>query len=304
MVQPITYAGQYRDLCSINQGVAVLVLDGKLVAEKLFHELKQKIADFNKKFHRLPGLSVILVGEDPASQVYVRNKAKMCEQLGMLADPIILPESTSKKELIGIIDDLNKSSKVDGILVQLPLPKHLNPFEIIEKISPDKDVDVLTYTNIGKLWAGQEKIAPCTPSGIIELLKHYQISLKSKNAVVVGRSQIVGMPMANLLLKQQCSVEICHSNTQNLREHTQRADLVIVAAGKERFLGREDFKKGAVIIDVGIHRNSQNKLCGDVRFEELGQWAFAASPVPKGVGPMTIQMLMQNTYNLAKDHES
>jgi methylenetetrahydrofolate dehydrogenase (NADP+)/methenyltetrahydrofolate cyclohydrolase len=268
-----------------------------MVAQLHREALRKKI---NELKGRTPGLAVILVGDDPASSVYVRNKAKACEDVGMKSWVHQLPASTEASALREWVDRLNKDPAVDGILVQLPLPHHLNSAEVTEWISPAKDVDGLTLANQGKLLARRAEVLPCTPSGVMALLQHYKIQVAGKSAVVVGRSQIVGQPMALLLQNADATVTVCHSKTLNIAEHTARADIVVVAAGQPRLLGKSDFKKGAVVVDVGIHRQASGKLCGDVRFEELEDWASHATPVPGGVGPMTIAMLLENTWTCFK----
>lgn len=282
----------------------MLRLDGSHVAKIRQARLAAEIDAFKTRTGVAPGLAVVLVGENPASQIYVRNKSRTCESLGMKSLRFDLPMATPEAELIAKIDSLNRDPSVHGILVQLPLPKHIREERVLESIAPRKDPDGLTYENMGLLWAGRARVAPCTPQGVMAILEHYQISPKGMRAVVVGRSNIVGKPMAQLLLDANATVTICHSQTPDLRTYTRAADLVVVAAGRTRFLGRDDFKKGAVVVDVGIHRPSdgefKGKVCGDVRFEELEGWAEAATPVPGGVGPMTIQMLMENTLRLAQ----
>ncbi len=282
----------------------MLILDGKLVASQRFETLKSKISKFNSSKGITPGLAVVLVGEDPASQVYVRNKTKTSKDLGMNSTQINLPASTTQIELEAKIDELNQDEKIHAILVQLPLPKHLNEERALDRISALKDVDGLHIENQGLLWAGRPRTIPCTPNGVMKILEHYNISTSGKRAVVIGRSQIVGKPMASLLLAANASVSICHSKTKDLKSYTTQAEIVVVAAGIERFIGKDSFAKDAVVIDVGMHRPVSgpfaNKLCGDVRFEELGDWVSAATPVPGGVGPMTIQMLMENSFLLAE----
>lgn len=281
-----------------------LRIDGADVAKKRRDLLKVEIDDFRSRFGRPPGLAVVIVGEDPASQVYVRNKVKTAAEINMVSQHHELSSSIEFDQLRVVIEQLNRDENVDGILVQLPLPKHLVAHEVIDLISPLKDPDGLTTENLGLLLGGRRRIAPCTPLGVMTLLDHYGIEVEGLNTVVVGRSNIVGKPMAQLLLEANATVTVCHSKTTNLIEHTNRADLVVVAAGQSRFLGREAFKKNAVVIDVGMHRPVEGdfagRLCGDVRFEELIDWVSAATPVPKGVGPMTIQCLMENTLKLAK----
>lgn len=281
----------------------MLILDGKKVAEAHRTQLQSQVAEFKAKSGTAPGLAVILVGDDPASQVYVRNKIQECGRVGMESFPHFLPAKTSQGELIDLIKKLNNDSKVNGILVQLPLPKGLSQDEILEALSPKKDPDALTAYSVGKFFTGQGIAIPCTPKGIMSILAHYKIDLVGKNAVVVGRSHIVGRPMAQLLVQADCTVTVCHSKTKNLREFTREADLVVVAAGQPHFLGKEDFKKGAVVVDVGIHRLESadgKKLCGDVRADELKDHVAALTPVPGGVGPMTIISLMENTLALAR----
>ena len=247
---------------------------------------------------------MVLVGEDPASQVYVRNKTKTSKDLGMNSEQINLSVNTTQAELEAKIDELNENPSIHAILVQLPLPKHLNEERALDRISALKDVDGLHIENQGLLWAGRPRTIPCTPNGVMKILEHYKIETAGKRAVVIGRSQIVGKPMASLLLAANATVSICHSRTKDLKSYTTQAEIVVVAAGIERFLGKEMFAKDSVVIDVGMHRPSTgpfaNKLCGDVRYEELTEWASAATPVPGGVGPMTIQMLMENTFLLAE----
>lgn len=282
----------------------MIVLSGKDVASARQIELRQRIADFVKKFSRKPGLAVLIVGSDPASQVYVKNKVKKANELGLESIHIELPESISQTELMSHVAKLNQDPKVDGVLVQLPLPKHIKSEVVLEAIDPKKDPDGLTSGNLGLLMSGRKRVAPCTPWGIMKILEHYKIPVAGRKAVVVGRSNIVGKPMAQLLLDADATVTICHSRTKDLSEQTRAAEIVVVAAGKERLLGKNDFAKGAVVIDVGMHRPTTGpkagKLCGDVRYEELEGHVSAATPVPGGVGPMTIQMLMENTVTLAE----
>lgn len=282
----------------------MLRLSGTDVAKLRQLALKTKIEAFGAKYGRNPGLAVIIVGEDPASQVYVRNKVKTTLALGMESHHFSLPATISENELIAKIQELNQAPKIDGILVQLPLPKGIGSEKVIDSISPEKDPDGLTVGNLGLLFAGRKRVAPCTPWGVMAILEHFKIPIAGRNAVVVGRSNIVGKPMAQLLLEANATVTICHSRTKNLEEFTRKADIVIAAAGQPRFMGRDHFKKGSVVVDVGIHRPEAGtfagKLCGDVRYEELEGWVEAATPVPGGVGPMTIQMLMENTVRLAE----
>lgn len=288
-------------LKNLHTEVPMLKLSGKDVAQAKREEIRLQVKNFRDNYGRRPGLAVVLVGEDPASQVYVRNKGLACAEVGIESFEYKLAESTDKLELKKLIESLNQEEKVDGILVQLPLPKHLNGDEALAWIDPHKDPDGLTVENMGLLFTGQPRVKSCTPAGVMEILKFYNIDVAGKNAVVVGRSNIVGKPMAQLLQQANATVGVCHSRTQNTQEYTKRADIVVVAAGQPRFMGREFFKKGSVVIDVGMHRDENNKLCGDVRFEELEGWVSAATPVPGGVGPMTITMLLANTLKLAKD---
>ncbi len=279
------------------------ILSGTEVSKHLKEGLKASSLSLKAQLGRPPGLAVVLVGDDPASQVYVKNKIKTCHELGIESFEHRLKESATPEELKKCVGALNHDPKVDGILVQLPLPKQFIESEVVDWIRPDKDPDALTTHNVGLLWKGRAICLPCTPSGVMEILNFYKIPVEGKKAVVVGRSQIVGLPMAQLLLAANATVEICHSKTKDLRSALKDADIVVVAAGRPEFLGKEDFKKDAVVIDVGIHRkpakDGTQKLCGDVRFEELKDWAQAATPVPGGVGPMTIAILMQNTLKLA-----
>ena len=279
-------------------------LEGPPVAKARQLTLKDRIADFQRKFSRSPGLAVVIVGADPASQVYVRSKVKTCIALGIESFHFELPAGISEADLIAKVRELNDNEAVDGILVQLPLPSSINTDLVLETVRPEKDPDGLTVGNLGLLFAGRKRVAPCTPWGVMAILAHYRIPVAGKHVVVVGRSNIVGKPQAQLMLEANATVKICHSKTVDLYRHTQMADIVVVAAGQPRFIGREAFKAGAVVVDVGIHRPSTGdfagKLCGDVRFEELEGLASAATPVPGGVGPMTIQMLMENTVHLAE----
>lgn len=285
----------------------MLLLSGTTVAKHRRESLKAKIAEFTKKAGRPPALATILVGDDPASHVYVKNKRKTCEEVGIKSVDRDLPANISQEKLLSTIKELNNDKAVDGILVQLPLPKNLNSDEALTTLNPSKDPDGLTYENLGLLWGGKKRVAPCTPSGVMAILEYYKIDVAGKRAVVIGRSNIVGKPMAHLLQEANATVTVCHSRTPDVKVFTREADIVVVAAGKERFIGKDAFKKDAIVIDVGMHRPTAgefaNKLCGDVRFEELEGHVKAATPVPGGVGPMTIQMLLENTLTLAKEHE-
>nr|BFD68395.1 bifunctional methylenetetrahydrofolate dehydrogenase/methenyltetrahydrofolate cyclohydrolase FolD [Bdellovibrio sp. HAGR004] len=279
----------------------MLILNGKEVAKEVRSALVPRVANFKDKTGRPPHLSVVIVGDDPASHTYVKNKKIACEKVGMTSTIHSMPATTTQAQLNQALEKLNADPEVDGILVQFPLPKHLSSDEVLRLVSPEKDADGLTYASLGYFFAGKPFVSPCTPAGVMQILKHYQISVQGRNVVVVGRSNIVGKPMAHMLTEAHATVTLCHSKTQNLSEVTRLADIVVVAAGKARFLGKEDFKKDAIVIDVGMHGSGQGgKLCGDVRFEELDGWVKAATPVPGGVGPMTIAMLLQNTCLLAE----
>lgn len=279
----------------------MLILDGKEVAKEVRAALIPRIGNFKSQQGRPPHLSVVIVGDDKASHVYVKNKKIACEKVGMTSSIHAFPAETTQDELNRIIQELNHNPDVDGILVQFPLPRHLSSDEVLALVAPSKDADGLTYGSLGYFFAGRPLVSPCTPAGVMQILKHYGISAEGLRAVVVGRSNIVGKPMAQMLTEANATVTVCHSKTRNLSAFTREADLVVVAAGKARFLGKEDFKKDAIVIDVGMHGSGQGgKLCGDVRFEELSGWAKAATPVPGGVGPMTIAMLLQNTCLLAE----
>lgn len=280
------------------------LLDGKKVSQHVKEQLKSKVLKFQEKTGATPCLVVILVGEDPASQVYVRNKVKACEQVGFLSKEIVLPASTTSEELKKIIHQMNEDPKVHGLLVQLPLPKHLNESEILSEIRPDKDPDGLTVENLGLLLAGNPRSISCTPYGVMKILEYYKVPVEGKRAVVIGRSRMVGKPMALLLQAAGATVTVCHSKTRDMPEVTRQADLLVVAMGRPEFIGREFVKEGAVVIDVGIHRKEPvveggSKLCGDVKASEMVGWARALTPVPGGVGPMTIAMLLENTFQLA-----
>ncbi len=271
-----------------------IIIDGKTVAKQLKEELKQKVHALHEKTGRVPGLAVILVGDDPASAVYVRNKERSCKEVGIHSFPYRLKEETTEEEILTLVHSLNKRDDVNGILVQLPLPSHCNESRIMETIDPAKDVDGFHPFNVGKLLAGDETFAACTPKGCMTLLDRYNINPSGKNAVVLGRSMIVGKPVAAMLTKRNATVTICHSRTQNLPEIVSQADIVIAAIGKAHFVTSGMIKKGAVIIDVGINRTEEGKLVGDVDFASCKEKASAITPVPGGVGPMTIATLMQN----------
>ncbi len=269
------------------------IIDGKKISTEIKDELKEKVASLKKDGVEIT-LAVIQVGNDPASTVYVGNKKKACEYIGINSLSYELPETTTEKELLDLVEELNGRADVNGILVQLPVPKHIDENKIINAISAKKDVDGFHPESVGALSIGQKGFVSCTPAGVIELLKRSNIDIAGKECVVIGRSNIVGKPMALLLLRENGTVTICHSKTKDLKEVTKRADILVVALGKPKFITKDYVKEGAVVIDVGIHRDENNKLCGDVDFADVEPIASAITPVPGGVGPMTITMLMKN----------
>ncbi len=273
-------------------------LDGKALAEKMRAQIRQE----TEMLARRPTLAVILVGEDAASQVYVRNKEKDCAECGILSQGYRLPVQTSETQLLELIDVLNKNDRVDGILVQLPLPDHISQEKVLHAIRPDKDVDAFHPFNVGKIVTGEQGFVPCTPAGVMALLREYGIDIAGKDCVVVGRSNIVGKPMALLLLRENGTVTICHSKTAHLSEVTARADILVSAVGKTGFITSDMVKKGAVVVDVAMNRNAEGKLCGDCVFDEVEKKASYITPVPGGVGPMTRLVLMQNTLAAVKTH--
>lgn len=275
------------------------IISGKEVSAFIKEQAAEKVKELNEKGVSV-SLAVILVGDDPASKVYVGNKKKACELCGIESLEYILPENTTQQELLELVEKLNKDEKVNGILCQLPLPKHLDEDAVINAILPDKDVDCFHPQNVGKLHIGSGLLKPCTPAGVMEMLKYAGIEIEGKNCVVVGRSNIVGKPMASLLMAANGTVTVCHSRTKNLAEITKSADILVVAMGKPRFITADMVKEGAVVIDVGIHRMDNGKLCGDVDFDSVEPKAGYITPVPGGVGPMTIAVLMQNTVTAAK----
>jgi len=279
--------------------VSAQLIEGKKISDSIREEIKLE-ADRLKSEGITPGLVVILVGEDPASQVYVRNKAKACEQLGYYSEVVRLPAETSQQELLSLIDRYNSDDKVNGILVQLPLPKHIEEKAIIDAIAVEKDVDGFHPESVGNLMIGDDTLLPCTPAGVIELLKRTGNDPAGKHAVVIGRSNIVGKPVAMLLLREHATVTICHSRTPNLPEIAKQADILIAAVGVPKLVKKEWVKPGAVVIDVGVNRLPDGKLCGDVDFDDVVDTAGWITPVPGGVGPMTITMLMANTLKAAK----
>ena len=273
------------------------ILDGKLMAEDLTKDQTRRVAELAAK-GVIPGLAVVLVGEDPASQIYVRNKGIACETVGMHSKTIRLLQSALQDEVIAAVDELNADDSIHGILVQLPLPGHLDEAAVLARILPQKDVDGFHISNAGKLFSGQSGVVPCTPKGIIHMLKQGGVDLAGKDAVVIGRSNIVGKPAAMLLLNENCTVTICHSRTQNLKEHCRRADILVAAIGKPRFVTADMVKPGAAVVDVGINR-VDGKVVGDVDYEAVSEVAGYITPVPGGVGKLTISMLIENTLEAA-----
>lgn len=278
--------------------MSATIIDGKKVSSDIKRELADEVLAL-KKTGIKPGLAVVLVGEDAASQVYVNNKEQACELIGIKSLKHTLPASTSQEELLLLVEDLNADDGVDGILVQLPLPKHIDEHAVLLAIDPSKDVDGFHPMNVGQLMIGEAIFQPCTPSGIIELLKRYNVEISGSHAVVVGRSNIVGKPAAMLLLHNNATVEICHSRTKDLAAETRRADILVAGIGKPKFITADMVKPGAAVIDVGVNR-TESGLCGDVDFDSVKEVASAITPVPGGVGPMTIAMLMRNTVEAAK----
>lgn len=275
------------------------IIDGKLVSRQVRERVAKETEELKNK-GITPGLAVIIVGEDPASQVYVRNKEKACEEVGFYSEKFALPESTTQEELNALVKELNERPEINGILCQLPLPKHLDDKEVINLIDPIKDVDAFHPVNVGAIMIGDYSFLPCTPAGVMELIHSTRVEISGKKAVVMGRSNIVGKPMAMLLLHENATVEITHSRTANLKEITKTADILVAAIGKAKFVTADMVKDGAVVIDVGMDRDENGKLCGDVDFENVKDKCSYITPVPGGVGPMTISMLMQNTLTAAK----
>lgn len=269
------------------------IIDGKAISAQIKEELKEKVAEYKKQGVEIT-LAVVKVGNDPASAVYVRNKEKACEYVGITSRTLALPEETTEEELLKVVNDLNEDKAVNGILVQLPLPKHIDESKVLLAIDSNKDVDGFHPVNVGKMVIGEETFLPCTPAGIIEMLKRTDIEISGKECVVIGRSNIVGKPMSMLMLKENATVTITHSRTKDLKEVTKRADILIAAIGKAKFVTADYVKEGAVIIDVGMDRDENGKLCGDVDFDSVSQVASAITPVPGGVGPMTVTMLLVN----------
>ena len=277
----------------------MILINGKTVSAEIRNRLMQETAELKNKTGRMPGLATVLVGEDPASAVYVRNKNKICTEIGFQSYGQNLPAETIETKLLELIKELNENDAVNGILVQLPLPDHIDEEKVLLAIDPEKDVDGFHPINVGKLAIGNALLTPCTPTGIIALLDYYGIEIAGKHAVVLGRSNIVGKPVANLLLQRHATVTICHSKTTNLKEVTLQADILIAAVGRPHFVGSEMVKEGAVVIDVGINR-VDGKLIGDVEFDPVAEKAAYITPVPGGVGPMTIALLMENTLKAFK----
>jgi len=271
------------------------IIDGKKISSEIKAEIKQEIDKMTEKGERIPGLAVIIVGNSPASKVYVKSKVKTCATIGIYSEEIVLDEKTSEEELLNKIENLNKDKNIDGILVQLPLPSHIDEYKVTQVISPTKDVDGFHAENLGKLLIGKDTFKSCTPYGVVELLKRTNIEISGKDIVIVGRSNMVGKPLSFMLTNENATVTLCHSKTKNLKEKTLVADIIIVGVGKEKFLKEDMVKNGSVVIDVGINRNSHGKLCGDVDYENVAKKTSFITPVPGGVGPMTIAMLMKNT---------
>ena len=274
------------------------IIDGKVISAAVKERVKKGVAELNEKGITV-GLAVIIVGEDPASKIYVANKKKACEALGIISEEYALPESTTEEELLALVDELNRKKSINGILCQLPLPRHLDEKLIINSILPEKDVDAFHPANVGRIMIGDYDFVPCTPAGIMEMLAYENINPEGKSCVVIGRSNIVGKPMAMLLLHKNGTVTVCHSKTKNLKEICSKADILVAAVGKAKFVTADMVKEGAVVIDVGMNR-VDGKLYGDVDYEAVKEKASAITPVPGGVGPMTIAMLMQNTLTAAK----
>lgn len=275
------------------------IIDGKAISAAMRGEIKAEVEALTAR-GVTPGLAVIIVGNDPASEVYVRNKGRACEAVGIHSEIIALPEETKEEELLLKIDELNARRDISGILVQLPLPRHISEKAVTARIIPEKDVDAFSDENVGKITVCAPRFLPCTPAGVMEMLCREGVEIAGKECVVVGRSNIVGKPMALLLLKENGTVTVCHSKTKDLASHTRRADILVAAVGKPKFITGDMIKAGAVVIDVGINRMDDGKLCGDVDFESAEKVASAITPVPGGVGPMTITMLLKNTVTAAK----
>lgn len=276
------------------------IIDGKKVSANVKERVRLECERLVKEHGVTPGLAVVIVGDDPASRVYVNNKKKACELVGFKSEEYALPAETTQEELLSLVDTLNNKDDINGILVQLPLPKHLDDKSVIERISPKKDVDAFHAVNVGKIMLGEYDFLPCTPAGVMEMLHQYEIPVEGKQCVVIGRSNIVGKPMGMLLLHENGTVTICHIRTKNLKEVCQRADILVAAVGRAKFVTADMVKDGAVVIDVGMNRDENGKLCGDVDFENVKDKCSYITPVPGGVGPMTIATLMKNTIKACK----
>ena len=276
------------------------IIDGKAVSAAIREEIAKEVETFKAETGVTPGLAVIIVGEDPASTVYVRNKHKACLDVGMFSEVRRMKEETTEEELLAVIDEMNRDDKLHGILVQLPLPKHIDEKKVIRAIAASKDVDAFHPENVGKIMIGDYDLLPCTPAGVMALLDYYKVEIQGTECVVIGRSNIVGKPQALLLLERNGTVTVCHSRTKNLSEVTRRADILVAAVGRPRFVTEDMVKEGAVVIDVGINRYENGRLVGDVDFEAVEKKASAITPVPGGVGPMTITMLLKNTLTAAR----
>lgn len=278
------------------------ILDGKKVSAKVREDLKLEVDNLKKEGIK-PKLAVIMVGNDPASKVYVRNKNKACEEIGIEYEEFLLDEKTTMEELLNVIDNLNKNKNIDGILLQSPIPKHLDINKAFRAILPEKDVDGFHPINAGKLSIGEKCFVPCTPHGVVKIIEEYNIETEGKNVVIVGRSNIVGKPLIQCMLQKNATVTVCHSKTRNLEEFTKKADILIVAIGKQKFITENMVKEGVVVIDIGINRNEEGKLVGDVDFDNVSKKASYITPVPGGVGPMTVAMLMENVVEAAKQNK-
>lgn len=278
------------------------ILDGKKVSAKVREDLKLEVDNLKKEGIK-PKLAVIMVGNDLASKVYVRNKNKACEEIGIEYEEFLLGEETTMEELLNVIDNLNKNQNIDGILLQSPIPKHLDINKAFRAILPEKDVDGFHPINAGKLSIGEKCFVPCTPHGVVKIIEEYNIETEGKNVVIVGRSNIVGKPLIQCMLQKNATVTVCHSKTRDLEEFTRKADILIVAIGKQKFITENMVKEGVVVIDIGINRNEEGKLVGDVDFDNVSKKASYITPVPGGVGPMTVAMLMENVVEAAKQNK-
>ena len=278
------------------------ILDGKKISAKVREDLKLEVDNLKKEGIK-PKLAVIMVGNDLASKVYVRNKNKACEEIGIEYEEFLLDEETTMEELLNVIDNLNKNQNIDGILLQSPIPKHLDINKAFRAILPEKDVDGFHPINAGKLSIGEKCFVPCTPHGVVKIIEEYNIETEGKNVVIVGRSNIVGKPLIQCMLQKNATVTVCHSKTRNLEEFTKKADILIVAIGKQKFITENMVKEGVVVIDIGINRNEEGKLVGDVDFDNVSKKASYITPVPGGVGPMTVAMLMENVVEAAKQNK-